>query len=323
VDPHRQAQRVKNDQSLVGQAVRQVRTVTKLLLTGTPLQNDLHELWSLLNLLFPELFKSSEAFDEAFQRNLAQTKEQKENGTGQAVNMDTVNQCQRLLGPLLLRRRKMDVFKGAQALPKKTVLTLYTPLSPMQKFWYKRLLLQSGAAATLMGAKSMVAGQQEDVRWKKLTGLLMQLRKACNHPFLFPGAEPEPIVTDDRIVSSCAKMQVLDRLLQRLRDKGSKALLYSQFTQVLDILEDYCKWRGIKYLRLDGGTSLARRRYEISLFQKPGSPYSLYLLSTRAGGLGITLTAADSVIIYDCDWNPTWDLQVRVVLWIHMQHTPH
>jgi hypothetical protein len=107
----------------------------------------------------------------------------------------------------------------------------------MQRFWYKRLLLQSGAAASLAGAKSMVAGQQEDVRWKKLTGLLMQLRKACNHPFLFPGAEPEPIVTGPTIVTASGKMQVLDKLLDRLKGDGHRVLLYSQFTLVLDVLE--------------------------------------------------------------------------------------
>ena len=106
-------------------------------------------------------------------------------------------------------------------------------------------------------------------------------------------------------------MIVLDKLLARLKPDGHKVLIFSQFTRMLDILEDYCRYRDHRYLRLDGSTSAARRQYEVNLFNKESSTYFVYLISTRAGGLGITLTAADTVILYDSDWNPTADLQAQ------------
>ena len=144
----------------------------------------------------------------------------------------------------------------------------------------------------------------------RLLNILMHLRKCCNHPYLFDGAEPgPPYTTDQHMVDNCGKMVLLDKLLKRLKEQGSRVLIFSQMTKVLDILEDYCLWRGYDYRRLDGNTAHEDRQDSINAFNAPDSPIFIYMLSTRAGGLGINLMTADVVILYDSDWNPQADLQ--------------
>jgi len=141
----------------------------------------------------------------------------------------------------------------------------------------------------------------------------MQLRKVCNHPYLFPGAEPgPPFTTDTHIVEASGKMIVLDKLLSKLQDQGSRVLLFCQMTRVLDILEDYCIWKEFEYCRLDGDTDHDVRHHNIDDFNSPNSEKFIFLLSTRAGGLGINLATADVVILYDSDWNPQVDIQAIV-----------
>jgi SWI/SNF-related matrix-associated actin-dependent regulator of chromatin subfamily A member 5 len=131
----------------------------------------------------------------------------------------------------------------------------------------------------------------------------MQLRKCCNHPYLFDGAEPgPPYTTDQHIVDNAGKMEVLDKLLSRLKVQGSRVLLFSQMSRVLDILEDYCWWKNYQYCRIDGQTSQEDRVNAIDEYNKPGSEKFLFLLTTRAGGLGINLTTADIVVLFDSDW---------------------
>uniref|UniRef100_A0A915IVN9 Helicase C-terminal domain-containing protein n=1 Tax=Romanomermis culicivorax TaxID=13658 RepID=A0A915IVN9_ROMCU len=170
------------------------------------------------------------------------------------------------------------------------------------------------------------AGKLEKAR---LSNILMQLRKCCNHPYLFDGAEPgPPYTTDQHLIDNCAKMGLLDKLLFRLKEQGSRVLIFSQMSRVLDILEDYCFWRGFKYCRLDGNTPHEDRQItssrvfyltltnqtlsyytSIDEYNKPGSEKFIFMLTTRAGGLGINLATADVVILYDSDWNPQCDLQ--------------
>jgi SWI/SNF-related matrix-associated actin-dependent regulator of chromatin subfamily A member 5 len=144
----------------------------------------------------------------------------------------------------------------------------------------------------------------------RLLNIIMQLRKCCNHPYLFDGAEPgPPYTTDQHIVNNCGKMVLLDKLLKRLKEQGSRVLIFTQMTKVLDILEDYCLWKGYEYCRLDGNTSHEDRQSSINAYNAPNSSKYIYMLSTRAGGLGINLMTADVVILYDSDWNPQADLQ--------------
>ena len=144
----------------------------------------------------------------------------------------------------------------------------------------------------------------------QLLNIVMQLRKACNHPYLFEGQEPgPPFVEGEHLVLNAGKTRALDRLLAKMRAAGSRVLIFSQMTRMLDILEDLCNFRGYKFCRIDGQTVGRERQEQIDAFMDDASDHFIFLLSTRAGGLGLNLQKADKVVIYDSDWNPQADIQ--------------
>jgi SWI/SNF-related matrix-associated actin-dependent regulator of chromatin subfamily A member 5 len=317
---------IKNEGAQISQVVRKVRCVSALLLTGTPLQNNLHELWAILNFLFAEVFPNSDKFDACF--NLSKT--------SHSVDVQMLSKAHFLLRPFMLRRVKSEV---EHSLLDKTEIKIHCPLSKMQLFWYQRLLLKdcnllestvnqekedpggkkAARAAAEAARNAQLAGAGELAEktgpandWQRLNSLLMQLRKACNHPYLFNDAEnvasSDGSASED-IIAVSGKMEVLDRLLQKLKAGGHRVVLFSQFTRMLDIIDDYCVLRGYDYCRLDGGTNRVQRMVDIDRFNQEGSKIFLYLVSTRAGGLGVNLQTADTCILYDSDWNPQVDLQ--------------
>lgn len=280
-----EAHRIKNENSLLSKTMRLYNTNYRLLITGTPLQNNLHELWSLLNFLLPEIFSSAETFDEWFQIS------------GENDQQEVVQQLHKVLRPFLLRRLKSDVEKG---LPPKKETILKVGMSQMQKHFYRALLQKDLEVVNAGGER------------KRLLNIAMQLRKCCNHPYLFQGAEPgPPYSTGDHLITNAGKMVLLDKLLPKLKERDSRVLIFSQMTRLLDILEDYLMFRGYLYCRIDGNTGGEDRDASIDSFNKPGSEKFVFLLSTRAGGLGINLATADVVILYDSDWNPQVDLQAQ------------
>ncbi|XP_069922566.1 probable global transcription activator SNF2L1 isoform X13 [Oryctolagus cuniculus] len=280
-----EAHRIKNEKSKLSEIVREFKSTNRLLLTGTPLQNNLHELWALLNFLLPDVFNSADDFDSWFDTK---------NCLG---DQKLVERLHSVLKPFLLRRIKTDVEKS---LPPKKEIKIYLGLSKMQREWYTKILMKDIDVLNSSGKMDKM----------RLLNILMQLRKCCNHPYLFDGAEPgPPYTTDEHIVNNSGKMLVLDKLLAKLKEQGSRVLIFSQMTRLLDILEDYCMWRGYEYCRLDGQTPHEEREEAIEAFNVPNSSKFIFMLSTRAGGLGINLASADVVILYDSDWNPQVDLQ--------------
>lgn len=282
-----EAHRIKNVDSMLSQIVRMFTSRSRLLITGTPLQNNLMELWSLLNFLLPDVFSNSEDFESWFKDK------------GEEAQDQVVQQLHKVLRPFLLRRVKSDVEKSL--LPKKEI-NVFVGLTEMQRKWYKSILEKDIDAVNGVGSKK--EGKT------RLLNIVMQLRKCCNHPYLFDGAEPgPPFTTDEHLVFNSDKMIILDKLLKSMKAKGSRVLIFSQMSRVLDILEDYCLFREYQYCRIDGSSAHEDRISAIDEYNKPGSEKFVFLLTTRAGGLGINLTTADIVVLFDSDWNPQADLQ--------------
>ncbi|CAM9796341.1 unnamed protein product, partial [Ectocarpus sp. 12 AP-2014] len=286
-----EAHRLKNEASMFSQTVRSFNMQHRLLLTGTPLQNNLHELWALLNFLLPDVFSSSEQFDQWFNLEI-DDKEAKEN---------IIHQLHKILRPFMLRRLKADVEKS---LPPKTETILYVGewLSSKQKEVYRNVLLRDIDMVNGTGGGGN-AGRTV------ILNIVMQLRKCCNHPYLFAGVEDRKLdPLGDHLIINCGKaslrMVLLDKLLKKLFDKGHRVLIFTQMTKMLDIFEDFCVMRRYEYCRIDGNTSYESREDCIDAYNKPDSTKFVFMLSTRAGGLGINLQTADTVILYDSDWNP-------------------
>jgi len=280
--------------------IRELKTIAKeadcnrLLLTGTPLQNNLTELWSLLNFLLPSIFDDLDAFQAWFDFDFSRSDVDAHVMEGE-LKHSVVTKLHQILRPFLLRRLKQDVEIG---LPKKYEYILFAWLTEWQQGMYSDLLAKQLADS---------AGKQ-----MRLNNVLMQLRKCCNHPYLFewPLDSSGQEVVDDILVQASGKMELLDRLLCELKRQGDhQTLIFSQMTRMLDILEDYLSYKGWSYRRLDGTISAADRLVAMNEFQDAENEIDVFLLSTRAGGLGVNLTQADTVIIFDSDWNPHMDLQ--------------
>jgi superfamily II DNA or RNA helicase len=284
-----EAHRIKNEQSVLARVVRFYHSQNRLLITGTPLQNNLHELWALLNFLLPDVFSSSGDFDSWFDLK------------GDS-NQEVIERLHKVLRPFLLRRIKSEVAKG---LPPKTETKLYIGMSAMQREWYQKLLMKDIDA--INGAVGKGGNKP------RLLNILMQLRKVCNHPYLFHGTEPTNLGDQEgpMLIANSGKMVLLDKLLKRLKEMGSRVLIFSQMTSLLDILEDYMVYIGYNYCRIDGQTNMIDRQSQIDEYNAPNSAKFCFLLSTRAGGLGINLATADTVILFDSDWNPQADLQAQ------------
>ncbi|VDB85302.1 unnamed protein product [Peniophora sp. CBMAI 1063] len=288
-----EAHRIKNVDSILSQIVRAFTSRGRLLITGTPLQNNLKELFALLNFIAPEIF-SDYADLEAFLH-----KDEGAEDADDEKSKKVVEALHKILRPFLLRRVKADVEKSL--LPKKEI-NIFIPLTEMQRKWYRSVLEKD------IDAVNGLTGKKEGKT--RLMNMVMQLRKVTCHPYLFDGAEPgPPYTTDEHLVENAGKMVILDKLLRRMKEKGSRVLIFSQMSRMLDILEDYCLFREYKYCRIDGGTAHEDRIAAIDEYNKPDSEKFIFLLTTRAGGLGINLTTADIVVLYDSDWNPQADLQ--------------
>ncbi|XP_047240264.1 chromodomain-helicase-DNA-binding protein 4a isoform X3 [Girardinichthys multiradiatus] len=282
-----EAHRLKNNQSKFFRVLNNYSLQHKLLLTGTPLQNNLEELFHLLNFLTPERFNNLDVFLEEF---------------ADIAKEDQIKKLHDMLGPHMLRRLKADVFKH---MPSKTELIVRVELSPIQKKYYKFILTKNFEALNTKGGGNQVS----------LLNVVMDLKKCCNHPYLFPAAAmeapkmPNGMYDGSALTKSSGKLMLLQKMMRKLKEGGHRVLVFSQMTKMLDLLEDFLENEGYKYERIDGGITGGMRQEAIDRFNAPGAQQFAFLLSTRAGGLGINLATADTVIIYDSDWNPHNDIQ--------------
>ncbi|KAI0207728.1 Chromodomain-helicase-DNA-binding protein 1 [Lamellibrachia satsuma] len=279
-----EAHRLKNDDSLLYKCLTAFSTNQRVLITGTPLQNSLKELWSLLHFIMPDKFDRWEDFEE---------RHSTEDNTG-------FRRLHKEIEPFLLRRVKKDVEKS---LPAKVEQILRIEMTKIQKQYYRWILTKNYKALS-KGLKGNMGG---------FMNIIMELKKCCNHAFL---VRP-PDATDDHkdpfeaLVKASGKLILLDKLLVRLKEAGHRVLIFSQMVRMLDILAEYLQYRHFPFQRLDGTIRGELRKQSMEHFNAEGSQDFCFLLSTRAGGLGVNLATADTVVIFDSDWNPQNDLQAQ------------
>ncbi|KAK3554199.1 hypothetical protein QTP70_020085 [Hemibagrus guttatus] len=352
--------RIKNLNCRLVQELKMLPTDNKLLLTGTPLQNNLSELWSLLNFLLPDVFDDLKSFESWF--DISTITSDVETLVTNEREQNILNMLHQILTPFLLRRLKSDV---TLEVPPKKEIVVYAPMTAKQDAFY-RAIVDKTIAKVLGQEKRETAPVQRtstgrlkrkcrkvvdysesngspndlekyiekvqkemesqdfaplvDIQMPvdaqvnlKLQNILMLLKRCCNHPYLIeyplvPGTQEFKI--DEQLVETSGKFLILDRMLPELKKRGHKVLIFSQMTSILDLLMDYCYLRRYEYSRLDGSMKYSDREENMRKFSSDPEVF-LFLLSTRAGGLGINLTAADTVIIFDSDWNPQADLQAQ------------
>jgi len=410
--------RLKNMNCRLIRELKMFNACNRLLLTGTPLQNNLSELWSLLNFLLPEIFDDLTSFESWFDMSLVT----EDGGQAEIVRAEKENNVlttlHSILEPFLLRRLKADVKLD---IPPKREVLVYAPLTKEQEDYYKSavdksiaslinaenddddlfdalpsstpssstpssIASSSSTSTTCDDAEDRIGGNRRKSRrdinyaffdsgsrqsksmslmkdeakmrkvyadessdeegeeeanddWYEqvsrmtsererqkteiqstsksgnvvrlqLRNVMMLLRKVCNHPFLINYEQSEMEKPTEKVVNVCGKMMILDQMLVQLKKKGHKVLIFSQMTQMLDIIADYLDYRGFDHSRLDGSMKMEDRQEHIHSFNTDPERF-VFLLSTRAGGLGLNLMTADTVIIYDSDWNPQCDLQAQ------------
>ncbi len=282
-----EAHRLKNDDSLLYKALEEFDTNHRLLITGTPLQNSLKELWALLHFIMPQKFETWEAFEKIHNQGADKgyTKLHKE------------------LEPYILRRVKKEVEKS---LPAKVEQILRVEMTSIQRQYYKWILTKNFNALR-KGVKGSVS---------TFLNIVIELKKCCNHSMLTkpPDGEQHSNTQQDilkELLKGSGKLVLLDKLLCRLKETGHRVLIFSQMVRMLDILAEYLQKRQFSFQRLDGSIKGELRKQALDHFNAEGSNDFCFLLSTRAGGLGINLATADTVIIFDSDWNPQNDLQAQ------------
>ena len=281
-----EGQRLKNDKNILYSALTSLKAPFKVLLTGTPLQNNQRELFNLLQFLDPTI--NAQALEEKYA----------------TLTKENVQELHELLRPFFLRRTKAQVLDFLP--PMAQIIVPVTP-SALQKQLYKSILAKNPELL-----KSIIGGDRR-ATVKGLRNLLMQLRKCLCHPFVYSIAIEErtsnSTVSHRRLVEASSKLQLLEIMLPKLKERGHRVLIFSQFLDMITIVEDFLDGLALQHQRLDGTMGSLEKQKRIDEFNAPDSPLFALLLSTRAGGVGINLATADTVIILDPDFNPHQDIQ--------------
>ncbi|XP_026954350.1 DNA excision repair protein ERCC-6 isoform X2 [Sagmatias obliquidens] len=300
--------KIRNPNAAITLACKQFRTPHRIILSGSPMQNNLRELWSLFDFIFPGKLGTLPVFMEQFSVPITM------GGYSNAspVQVKTAYKCACVLrdtiNPYLLRRMKSDV-KMSLSLPDKNEQVLFCRLTDEQHKVYQNFIDSKEVYRILNGEMQIFSG-------------LVALRKICNHPDLFSGGPknlkgiPDEELGEDQFGhwKRSGKMIVVESLLKIWHKQGQRVLLFSQSRQMLDIFEVFLRAQKYSYLKMDGTTAIASRQPLITRYNEDTSIF-VFLLTTRVGGLGVNLTGANRVIIYDPDWNPSTDVQARERAW--------
>ncbi|KAK3496665.1 P-loop containing nucleoside triphosphate hydrolase protein [Neurospora hispaniola] len=298
-----EAHRLKNRESQLYIKLNNFGVPCKVLITGTPIQNNLAELSALLDFLNPGKVVIDEELEALSTADNKGPTDEEQDEARRIRTQEKLRELHQSIAPFILRRTKETVESD---LPPKTEKIIRVELSDVQLDYYKNILTRNYAALS----------DASNGHKQSLLNIMMELKKVSNHPYMFQGAEERVLNGSTRredqikgLITSSGKMMLLDQLLAKLRKDGHRVLIFSQMVKMLDILGDYLRVRGYQFQRLDGTIPAGPRRMAINHFNAEGSDDFCFLLSTRAGGLGINLMTADTVIIYDSDWNPQADLQ--------------
>lgn len=291
--------KIRNPNTAITIYCKELRTANRIILSGTPMQNNLVELWSLFDFVYPMRLGTLVNFRNQFEVPI------KIGGYANATNLQimTATKCAETLkdaiSPYLLQRLKADV---AADLPKKSEQVLFCKLTKPQREAYEVFLNSDDMTSILNKTRQALYG-------------IDILRKICNHPDLLdPRLRNKPGYRWGNPNKS-GKMQVVKALLEMWKKTGDKALLFSQGVQMLDVIEEFVKTLdGFKYLRMDGSTNIKDRQSMVDRFNNDPDLH-VFLLTTKVGGLGVNLTGANRVIIFDPDWNPSTDVQARERAW--------
>lgn len=286
-----EGQRLKNDKTNLYERLRRMGFGFKVLLTGTPLQNNIRELFNLIQFIDPR--KNAEKLESQY---------------GGTLNKEAIRELHDMIRPCLLRRTKAEVLPF---LPPMVQIIIPISMSVVQKKLYKSILQKNPQLIKAICKKQ--TGQLKKAERHNLNNILMQLRKCLCHPFIYNRDIEEQTfdaqLSHRRLVEASGKLQLLSLMLPRLQERGHRVLIFSQFLENLDVVEDFLTGLGLQYRRLDGSLSSREKQQQIDQFNAPDSPFFAFLLSTRSGGVGINLATADTVIIMDPDFNPKQDMQ--------------
>ncbi|KAI9022541.1 SNF2 family N-terminal domain-containing protein [Hyaloraphidium curvatum] len=289
--------KIRNPDAEITLTCKQLLCNHRILMTGTPIQNNLVELWSLMDFVFPGRLGTLPVFQNEFAIPI------RLGGYANATNIQVqaAYKCatvlRDLITPYLLRRLKVNV---ASQLPKKTEQVLFCSLTPSQRASYEKYLKSSEVRAILSGKRHVLSG-------------IDHLRKICNHPDLVD-LKRRAEIPEYGDARRSGKMLVVKALLETWFATGHRVLLFCQTRQMCDIIELFISSQKYRYLRMDGGTAIGQRNMLVDQFNT-NSDIFVFLLTTKVGGLGINLQSADRVIIYDPDWNPSTDIQARERAW--------
>ncbi|KAJ6099586.1 hypothetical protein N7467_001121 [Penicillium canescens] len=286
-----EGQRLKSDKTLLYDRLYHMNFGFKVLLTGTPLQNNIRELFNLLQFL--DRSKDAEALEEQY---------------GGSLDREAIRELHSMIRPCFLRRTRTEVLPF---LPPMVQIIIPVSMSVVQKKLYKSILEKNPLLIKAICKRQSGPVPKKDRQ--NLNNILMQLRKCLCHPFVYnQDIEEQTYDVEDshkQLVEASGKLKLLNFMLPQLHQRGNRVLIFSQFLRNLDIVEDFLNGLGLKFRRLDGGMASRDKQKQIDDFNAPDSQYFAFLLSTRSGGVGINLATADTVIIMDPDFNPKQDMQ--------------